>query len=68
MLFAPLPVLHVTGVLAQPAGSSGGPPLYPCCKTRAPGLNFIFPVNLRTEEAPSKWILRGVCLLTSTEV
>ena len=71
VLFAPLPVLHVTGVLALPPGASSGPPQYncPCYKNpKRTGLNFIFPVSLRTEEAPSKWILRGVCLLTSTEV
>ena len=25
-------------------------------------------IHLRTEDAPSKWIKAGVCLLTSTEV
>ena len=69
VLFAPLPVLHVTGVLANPGG--GGQPMYncPCYKNpKRTGLNFIFAVDLRSEEAPSKWVLRGVCLLTATEV
>jgi len=35
-------------------------------KTRR-GLNFIFPVDLRSEEAPAKWTLRGVCLLCSKD-
>jgi len=69
ILFAPLPVLHVTGVLANPGGS-GGAPQYACPVYKNPkrtGLNFVFTVHLRTEEAPSKWCLRGVCLLHATE-
>ena len=49
ILFAPLPVLHVTGVLAPPPGQAGGgTPQYkcPCYKNpRRTGLNFIFPVE-----------------------
>ena len=30
------------------------------------GLNFIFTVDLRSEDPPQKWILRGVALLAST--
>lgn len=31
------------------------------------GLNFITSVDLKTEDAPSKWVLRGVALLTTTD-
>ena len=69
VLFAPLPVLHVTGILLNPSGTSGAP-TYQCPVYKNPkrtGLNYVFTVSLRTEEAPSKWCLRGVCLLHSTE-
>ena len=40
----------------------------PCYKApRRTGLNFVTSVDLRVEENPSKWVLRGVALLTSTE-
>ena len=68
VLFAPLPVLHVTGTLASAAVS--GAPQYncPCYKNpKRTGLNFIFPVSLRTEDAPAKWIKAGVALFCSTE-
>jgi len=70
VLFAPLPVLHVTGVLADKGDGKGGTPQYkcPCYKNpKRTGLNFIFVVNLRSEEQPTKWVMKGVCLLTSTE-
>ena len=69
VLFAPLPVLHVTGELFNPSGK-GGAPQYkcPCYKNpKRTGLNFIFPVNLRTEDSPAKWIKAGVCLLTAID-
>ena len=66
MLYAPLPVLYVTGVLASDkkgdAGFSFTAPCYKSPKRTDP--NFIFAVDLRTEEPPAKWVLRGVCLLT----
>ena len=66
VLYAPLPVLYVTGVLASDkkgdAGFSFTAPCYKSPKRTDP--NFIFAVDLRTEEPPSKWVLRGVCLLT----
>ena len=71
VLFAPLPVLHVTGELSTTAAARSGAPPYkcPCYKNpKRTGLNFIFPVNLRSEDPPAKWIKAGVCLLTSTEV
>ena len=66
VLYAPLPVLYVTGVLASDkkgdAGFSFTAPCYKSPKRTDP--NFIFAVDLRTEEPPAKWVLRGVCLLT----
>ena len=70
MLHATLPVLHVTGALAVGGATGGGAPAYacPCYKNpKRTDLNFIFAVDLRSEEAPTKWTLRGVCLLTSKE-
>ena len=69
VLFAPLPVLHVTGMLATAVVS--GAPQYrcPCYKNpKRTGLNFIFPVNLRTEDTPAKWIKAGVALFCATEM
>ena len=31
------------------------------------GLHFVFDVDLRTEDPPARWILRGVCLLTTKD-
>ena len=58
----------VTGVLAADKKSDMYAYSCPCYKNpKRTGLNFIFPVNLRTDDAPAKWIKAGVCLLTSTE-
>ena len=68
MLYAPLPVHYVIDVLESDkktgdAGFSFNAPCYKSPKRTYP--NFIFAVDLvRTEEPPSKWVLRGVCLLT----
>jgi len=67
-LYAPLPVLLVTGVLASEKSGKGDN--YECPVYRNPkrtGLNFIVSVDLRTEDAASHWIRRGVCLLCSKE-
>ena len=29
--------------------------------------HFVFDVDLRTEDPPARWILRGVCLLTTKD-
>ncbi|GFR42148.1 hypothetical protein Agub_g3000 [Astrephomene gubernaculifera] len=66
-LFNPLPVLHVTGVLAKDKKRSG---LYeaPTYRVKArKGLNFITTFSLRTEDDKSKWILRGVGVLCSID-
>jgi len=68
VLFAPLPVLLVTGQLASEKkldAYSYSAPTYKN-KTRR-GLNFVFPVDLRSEDPPQKWVLRGVCLLCSKD-
>jgi len=69
ILFAPLPVLWITGT--QASALKGDKNVYYTCPIyKAPkrtGLNFISSVDLRTEDAPSKWVLRGVALMTTTE-
>ena len=69
VLFAPLPVLWITGTLAS--ASKGDKNIYYTCPTykapRRTGLNYITAVDLRTEDSASKWTLRGVALLTTTE-
>ncbi|PNH08753.1 Dynein gamma chain, flagellar outer arm [Tetrabaena socialis] len=66
-LFNPLPVMHVTGVLAKDKKRSGyyEAPTYRV-KART-GLNFITTFSLRTEDDKSKWILRGVAILCSID-
>merc|ERR1711998_353535 len=69
VLFAPLPVLWITGT--QASTLRGDKNIYYTCPTyKAPkrtGLNYITSVELRSEEAAMKWTLRGVCLLTSID-
>ena len=66
--FAQLPVLWITGTLASAGASKTAYYTCPCYKApRRTGLNFVTSVDLRVEENPSKWVLRGVALLTSTE-
>ena len=70
MLFTLLPVLWVSGTLALELKGDQNTH-YTCPVYKSPkrtGLNFITSVNLRTEgDEPSKWVLRGVALLTSTD-
>ena len=67
VLFAALPVLLVTGVLASDKKSDMYAYSCPCYKNpKRGGLNFVFAVDLRSEDPPQKWILRGVSLLAST--
>ena len=69
VLFAPLPVLWITGTLAS--ANKGDKNVYYTCPTykapRRTGLNYITAVDLRTDDSASKWTLRGVALLTTTE-
>ncbi|KAK9794950.1 hypothetical protein WJX73_010224 [Symbiochloris irregularis] len=66
-LFNPLPVLYVTGVQAKDVKKAGtfDCPVYRV-KQRT-GLNFITTFQLRTDEEPSKWTMRGVGLLCSVD-
>ena len=68
VLYAPLPLLHVTGVLAANKDAGAGAYNCPCYKSpMRGGLHFVFDVDLRTEDPPARWILRGVCLLTTKD-
>lgn len=66
-LYCPLPVLHVTGVLARDRRRAG---VYeaPCYRVKARrGDNFVATFALRTEDDRSKWVMRGVALLCSID-
>jgi len=67
VLFAPLPVILISACL-QSAKKNDPKHTYVCPLYKNPkrtGLNFITPVDLRTEEDTDKWTMRGVCLLCS---
>jgi len=69
VLFAPLPVLWITGT--QASALKGDKNIYYSSPTyKAPkrtGLNYISAFDLRSEEPAMKWTLRGVCLLTTID-
>jgi len=68
VIFAPLPVLLVTGQLQGDKKADMYNYSCPCYKNpKRTGLNFIFDVDLRSEDPPQRWILRGVALLCSKE-
>ena len=68
MIYASLPVLLVTGQLQSDKKADVYSYVCPCYKNpKRGGLNFIFEVDLRSEDPPQKWILRGVSLLCSKE-
>jgi len=66
-LFTPLPVLYVTGVQQRDKKSTGifAAPTYRVKKRT--GLNFITTFDVRTEDPPSKWVLRGVGLMCTID-
>ena len=68
-LFYELPVLWITGCLSTASKSDKNmyydAPLYKAPKRT--GLNFISSVQLRTEEQPQMWTLRGVELLATID-
>jgi len=68
ILFWPLPVLYCTAVLKSQSKMDYVTYECPCYKTkRRTGLNYVFPVNVRTEDPTSKWVMRGVALLCSKD-
>jgi dynein heavy chain len=72
VLYIPIPCMHVNAV--QKASKKYEYLVYECPvyerkDPRKRGMtaaqpNFVFSPEIRTEEHPSKWILRGVCLIT----
>jgi len=66
-LFTPLPVLFVTGVQQKDKkmNNTYEAPTYRI--KRRTGQHFITTFGLRTEDIPSKWIMRGVALLCSID-
>ncbi len=66
MLYAPLPVVHISAVQAQ--RRSVGVYHAPCYRTKArTGLRYIDSLALRTDQPASKWVLRGVAVLCTTD-
>ena len=65
VLFVPMPVIHLTAVSGgNPSSRNYLAPVY-----RTPGRkDLIFTVELRTDEPPQRWTLRGVCLCTRTDM
>ena len=66
-LFTPMPIIHVTAVRQLDRRTKG---IFeaPCYRvTRRTGANFITKFMLRTLDDTTKWILRGVALLCSTD-
>ncbi|CAK0759668.1 Dynein gamma chain, flagellar outer arm [Coccomyxa viridis] len=66
-LYSALPILHVTGVQEKDKKKTGTfeAPVYRTKKRT--GLNYITSFSLKTDETPSKWIMRGVALLCTIE-
>ena len=65
VLFDPLPVLHVTGVLKSRKGLDlAYTYVCPVYKTRERDTtDYIFDAHLPTQDSPKKWLLRGVALI-----
>jgi len=66
-LYAPLPVMHVTAVQSKDKRKLGvfDAPTYRS-KGRT-GLRYIAQLQLRTDAPASKWVLRGVAVLCSSD-
>ncbi|GBG77441.1 hypothetical protein CBR_g23890 [Chara braunii] len=66
-LFHPLPILYVTGVLAsqKKGDQTYSAPTYRV--KRRTSNTFITTFDLRTEDSPSKWILRGAAVLCAID-
>ncbi|VDM30983.1 unnamed protein product [Hydatigera taeniaeformis] len=69
LLYTPLPVVHLSTccITGQPSAAPTTTTVYYTCpvykKPARTDLNFIFPLQLRTNRDPNYWILRGVALL-----
>ncbi len=71
LLYNPLPVVHLSAycttapgasqVAAAAAASNYSCPVYK--KPQRTDLNYIFPLQLKTNRDPNYWVLRGVALL-----
>lgn len=67
VLFTSLPVVHIYAVNASGAKDAR---LFECPvykKPRRTDLTYIFCLNLKTNQHPDHWILRGVALLCDTK-
>ncbi|KAI9206840.1 dynein heavy chain and region D6 of dynein motor-domain-containing protein [Polychytrium aggregatum] len=66
VIYQMMPVVHVS---ATNSTDDGDPRLYRCPVYRRPrrtDLNYIFDIELKTQQNPDYWILRGVALLCAT--
>ncbi|NXC86603.1 DYH9 protein, partial [Cercotrichas coryphoeus] len=59
------PAMPVVFIRAVPGDRQDTRALYPCplYKTRQRGPTYVWTLNLKTKESPSKWVLAGVALL-----
>jgi dynein heavy chain len=71
--FSGLPVLHISATAEKPKNRKEilyECPIYTCPPRAAHGTqlrNFISSAELRSEDPTSKWVMRAVCLLTTTD-
>ena len=66
LIFQSMPVIHVS---ATNSTDDGDPKMYRCPVYRRPrrtDLNYIFDVELKTQQNPDYWVLRGIALLCAT--
>lgn len=62
-LFSAMPVLYVPAVLQTEKHVEPRSYTCPCCKNPLrTNENYIFDVDLRSEDTPAKWVLQGVAL------
>lgn len=67
-LFCPIPCLFVTAIDKKEAARYlHNQYLCPCYTIpQRTGLNFVFTANIKTEDSPQKWVLRGTALMCSS--
>lgn len=66
VIYQPMPVIHVS---ATNSNDDGDPRMYRCPVYKRPkrtDLNYIFDVDLKTQQPPEYWIMRGVAMLGAT--